>query len=62
MVENAKVGDIDALKIKTVCEGVGCGRWEWVFIKDNHFYNLILNSGINSTFTQILSTFTFINK
>jgi len=58
--ENINIGGIDGLRIKTICEGVGCGAPEWFVIKDNYLYHFNSNLGYSGTFDQILSTFNFI--
>lgn len=58
--ENIKVGGIDGLIIKTICQGVGCGQPERVVVKNNYFYDLI-ERNINPVFDQVISTFKFTN-
>ena len=58
--ENIKIGGKDGLKIKTVCEGVGCGAPEWFVINGNYFYYFNSNLGYSNIFDQILSTFRFL--
>ena len=58
--ENIKIGGVDGLKVKTICEGVGCGAPQWFIIKNNHLYYFNSNLGYTSVFDQILSTFKFI--
>jgi len=58
--EKVNIGGISGLKIKTTCEGLGCGAPEWFVIKDNYLYHFHSNLGYTSTFDRILSTFKFI--
>ncbi len=52
--ETTTIGDIDGFVIKTICEGVGCGSQEWVFINNGYFYTLIARGSVSM---QLLPTF-----
>ncbi len=54
--ESVAVGAVDGFIIETICEGVGCGVKEQVFIKNGYFYILIAR-GLQSE--KILPTFKF---
>lgn len=58
--ENAKIGGNNGLKIKTVCEGVGCGVPEWFIINSSYLYHFNSNLGYSNIFDKMLSTFKFI--
>ena len=59
--ESLKIDNVEALKITTTCEGLGCGAPEWYVIKNNYLYIFYSNLGYNEIFDQILSTFKFTN-
>ncbi len=61
-IENIKIDGIDAIKIKVVCDGVGCGNPHWFVIKNNNVY--IFSSGLSSKneidiYEKMISTFKF---
>src|SRR3989344_1188639 len=62
-IENIKISEIDGIKVKIVCEGVGCDNPHWFVVNNNNIY--IFNSNLSSkdkidSFEKILSTFKFI--
>lgn len=57
--EETEIGGTKGLKVKTTCEGVGCGAPEWFVMKGNHLYHFDSNLGYIPAFDQIISTFRY---
>jgi len=60
-LELIRINGIDGYKVKTICEGVGCGSPEWFFRKADRLYHFDSNLGYKPIFDQIVSSFTFTN-
>jgi len=58
--EPINIGNIQGLKIASVCDGVGCGAPQWIIVKGNTLYHFDSNLGYNKTFDYILYAFKFI--
>jgi hypothetical protein len=53
------IGGIQGLKVKTKCEGVGCGSPLWFVLEDKWLYQFDSNLGYQDNFDKIIATFKF---
>jgi len=60
--ELVTIGGEDGYKVKTTCEGVGCGAPQWFVINGGKLYHFDSNLGYSSEFDYILSTFKFVSR
>lgn len=58
-IENIKIDGVDAIKVTSICDGVGCGNPEWIVMRNKNLYDFISGLGDKSIYAKIISTFKF---